>query len=104
MKGAINQLDIIVRIIGLGFLPNFFNSDTCKFNIAGYIIRNREIPIGIDIWPILKEIMASLILGIIKEKRIPITMHNATQSVRYLSNMLIDLPSSSLIMHHVIFS
>ncbi|GAH41618.1 unnamed protein product [marine sediment metagenome] len=52
------QLEINVNIIGFGFLRNFFNSDACRFNIAGYIIRNKQIPIGIEIPPICKEFIA----------------------------------------------
>ncbi|GAG68770.1 unnamed protein product, partial [marine sediment metagenome] len=57
-KGAMIQLEINVNIIGFGFLRNFFNSDAWRFNIAGYIIRNKQIPIGIEIPPICKELIA----------------------------------------------
>ncbi|GAG56418.1 unnamed protein product, partial [marine sediment metagenome] len=58
-----SQLEISVKIIGFGFLRNFFNSDACRFNIAGYIIKNKHIPIGIEIPPTCNEFIASPISG-----------------------------------------
>jgi hypothetical protein len=80
-----SQLEINVKIIGFGFLRNFFNSDACKFNIAGYIIKNKQIPMGIEIPPICKELIAWLISGINWESAMPMMIQITTHIGRSFS-------------------
>jgi hypothetical protein len=43
------QFENSVRMMGFGFLANFLSSSNWRFRRAGYIIRKRQIPIGIEI-------------------------------------------------------
>jgi hypothetical protein len=56
--------------------------------MAGYIIKNRQMPIGIEIPRICHESMVWLIPGTVCERITPATMHSATQMARYFSNVL----------------
>jgi hypothetical protein len=88
IKGAINQLEINVNTIGQGRSRNFFISPKLRFNKAGYIMRNKAMPIGIEIPANDNESITGLIHGNTWEMSIPIIIHKATQSAKYFSNIL----------------
>lgn len=74
-----------VRIIGLGWRASFRNSPSCRFKSAGYIIKNRHMPIGIDIPEICMLLIAPLRAGKYCDKNRPNNMHAATHAARYFS-------------------
>jgi hypothetical protein len=72
-------------MIGFGFLANFFNSLNCKFKSAGYIIKKRQIPIGIDIPANCKSLIAILNSGRNWERKSPAIIHKRTHKARNFS-------------------
>jgi hypothetical protein len=48
MGGAITQFAIMVRSKGFGFLTAFLTSLNAMPTTVGYIIKNKQTPIGID--------------------------------------------------------
>ena len=91
-KGATTQFENRLSMIGFGLFFSFFSSDICRFNMAGYIIRNKQMPMGMEIPRICQESMASPIPGTVRESTTPTTMQSATHRARYFSNLLIILP------------
>src|SRR6056297_3138835 len=90
------QLDKRVKRMGLGFSLSFLISDIWTFMSAGYIIKKRQIPIGIDIPWNCHESMVSPIFGIYFERSNPIPMQTTTHTTRYFSKMdSISSPLSS---------
>ena len=83
--GAQTQFEIIVRMIGFGFLASFFSSVNCRFRRAGYIIRNKHTPMGMDIPANCMLLIAMLSSGMTCERESPVSMHKKTHSARYFS-------------------
>ena len=83
--GAQIQFETIVKIIGFGFLASFFSSENCRFRRAGYIIRNRHMPMGMEIPANCTLLMARLSSGTICESAKPVSMHKNTHNARYFS-------------------
>jgi hypothetical protein len=79
------QFEKMVKAIGFGFRSNFFNSLNWKFNKAGYIIKNKHTPIGIEIPPICQLLIATLSAGMYWDSTKPMTMQRATHTARYFS-------------------
>ena len=72
-------------MIGFGFFASFFSSVNCRFRRAGYIIRNKHTPMGMDIPANCRLLMARLNSGITCERASPVSMHKKTHSARYFS-------------------
>jgi hypothetical protein len=75
-------------MIGFGLRNSFFNSANWRFRRAGYIIRNKHSPMGMEIPLNCKLLMAKLKLGKNCERDRPIKMQQATHMARYFSKML----------------
>jgi len=84
-RGEITQLENRVSAIGLGLLASFLSSSSRRFRRAGYIIRNRQMPMGMEMPPTCQLSMARLRPGRYWESIRPIAMHSATQAARYFS-------------------
>jgi hypothetical protein len=76
-----------VRIMGLGLWKSFFNSSNCRFRSAGYIIRNRQTPIGTEIPPICMLLIVTLSTGKYWARNNPIRMHKTTHTAKYFSKI-----------------
>jgi hypothetical protein len=87
-RGAHIQFDSNVKIIGFGFFAIFFNSLSCRFRRAGYIIRKRQTLIGIEIPANCRLLIAKLRSGINCERVSPVSIHSKTHNARYFSNIL----------------
>ena len=83
--GAIIQLEKRVSIIGFGFLASFFSSSSRRFRRAGYIIRKRQMPMGIEMPLTCQPSIAWLRPGRYWESSRPTAMHRTTQRARYFS-------------------
>ena len=83
--GAHIQFEINVRMIGFGFLASFFSSVNCRFRRAGYIIRNKHTPMGMDIPANCRLLIATLSSGMTCERESPVSMHKKTHRARYFS-------------------
>ena len=77
-----------VSMIGLGWSFSFFSSDTCRFSKAGYIMKNKQMPMGIEMPLTCQESIVSPIPAIVWDKMMPTTMQSATHIARYFSNAL----------------
>ena len=80
-------MDIKVRVIGFGFFASFFSSVNCRFRRAGYIIRNKHTPMGMDIPANCRLLKARLNSGMTCERESPASMHKKTHRTRYFSKM-----------------
>jgi hypothetical protein len=78
----------MVKRIGFGFFASFFSSLNCRFNRAGYIMRKRHMPMGMDIPANCKPLIAWLSSGRTWERKSPASMHKKTQTTRYFSKKL----------------
>ena len=78
--------------MGFGFFPNFFNSEAWMLSIAGYIIKNRQIPIGTEIPDTCHELIASPTPGITWDKNIPSNIQIPIHSGKYFSKILSSFP------------
>jgi len=84
--GAMIQLENRVSRMGLGFLASFLSSSSLRLRRAGYIIRKRQMPMGIDMPLTCQLSIARLSQGMYWDNTRPTTMQRPTQMARYLSN------------------
>jgi RNA binding exosome subunit len=56
--------------------------------MIGYIMKKRQIAMGIETWYTERESKVVATLGAILPRRIPAAMHRATHRVKYLSKMV----------------
>ena len=84
-NGAQIQFDTNVKRIGFGLWNNFFSSPICRFKSAGYIIKNKHMPMGIDIPLNCMLLIVILNAGKYWDRNSPKSMHNATHTARYFS-------------------
>jgi len=81
------QFAIIVRSMGFGFLTAFLMSLKAMPTTVGYIIKKRQIPIGIDNLANFKESRYCPKLGKNLPSRRPTMMQLAIHKVRYFSKI-----------------
>jgi hypothetical protein len=84
--GAITQLAIMVINNGRGFLVAFTTSLNFISITVGYIMKKRQIPMGIDILLNFKESKNLPKPGYNLPSKSPMTMQMAIHKVRYFSN------------------
>ena len=94
VKGLIHQFIKRVRNTGFPLFPALMTDPKSIFTIMGYIIKNRHIAMGIEITgaPLTLIAIPSSVLarsGATLPSTIPPTIQSPTQTVRYLSNMLV---------------
>jgi len=85
VNGFIAQLMNNVKATGLGVFAALTTSEKSIFTIIGYIIKNRQIAMGMDILYIERESNFIATSGAIFPKKMPAPMQSKTQSVRYFS-------------------
>ena len=88
------QLINSVKKTGFPLLPALMTSPKSILTMIGYIMKNRQMAIGMETTgaPLTEiDILSSVFakLGAILPKMIPPTMHNPTHNVRYRSNRLL---------------
>jgi len=74
--------------MGLGLRPSFLSSSSWRFSRAGYIIRKRQMPMGIEMPRICQESSAWPMPGTSCERAIPAAMQSATHSAIPFSQVL----------------
>ena len=79
------QLMNKVNATGLGVFTTLTTSEKSIFTIMGYIIKNRQIAMGMDTLYIERESNLTATPGAVFPKKIPAPMQMSTQSVRYFS-------------------
>jgi len=97
VNGLIAQFMISVRRTGLGLFPAFITSEKSIFTMMGYIMKKRQIAMGIETW--WKESLSRVVAieGAILPRPTPAIIHRKTQSVRYFSKILKVRPFLSFI-------
>ncbi len=85
--GAIIQFAKTVSIKGLGLPAAFFTSPKAMPSTVGYIMKKRQMPMGIEIWENLRESRYSPKLGRYRPSSNPTTMQMPIQTVRYFSKI-----------------
>jgi len=97
LKGLTAQFTNRVNPTGLPLLPAWITSAKSIFTMIGYIMKNRQIAIGIDTTGASPTYIAipsrvAAKLGAILPRTMPAPIHSATQRVRYFSKKLMPLP------------
>lgn len=82
--GATIQFEKNVINIGVGVCFSFFSSEPFKFKTAGYIMKNRQIPIGTEIPRMEKLTILSAAL-VYLESRTPTSMQSGIHITKYFS-------------------
>jgi len=101
VKGLIAQLTNSVRPTGLALLPALRTSAKSILTMMGYIMKNRQIAIGIDTTGALPTYTARpssvrANWGAILPRMIPPTIQRMTQAVRYFSKTFNPFVSNCL--------
>lgn len=87
VKGLIAQLMNNVKPTGLGVFVALTTSAKSIFTMIGYIIKKRQIAIGIDTLYIESESNLSATSGAVLPKAMPAQMQSKTHSVKYFSKI-----------------
>ena len=100
VKGLMTQFTINVKVTGFVFFPALITSAKSILTMIGYIIKKRQIAMGIEMTgaPLIVIAIPSNVVaapGATLPNKIPIIMHSTTHTERNFSKKLIPLPSSS---------
>ena len=85
VNGLIPQLIIRVINTGFGVFADFITCVKSIFTMIGYIIKNKQMAIGIETWYMEKSFRAIAKSGAFFPIKIPAKIQSSTQIVRYCS-------------------